>query len=167
MTEIPASERIEIRRINSPIGHPAFDQHGLFAAQDLEPDTIIIDYMGFVHSSRDADPSSTYDLSLDRELDLGVDSTKMGNEARFINDYRGIRERPNADFRERVVRGQRRMSVWVMPAGKSGKGRKGVRKGEEIVVSYGKGFWAREAVVNHEDEWDSHDPEHEHVGHLP
>lgn len=45
------------------------------------------------------------------------------------------------------------MGVWVLPVGKSGKdGRgKGVRKGEEIVVSYGRGFWgarrAEEVVV--------------------
>lgn len=33
------------------------------------------------------------------------------------------------------------MAVWVLPVGKSGKHGKGVRKGEEIVVSYGRGFW--------------------------
>jgi hypothetical protein len=32
------------------------------------------------------------------------------------------------------------MGVWVLGDGKMGKG-KGLRKGEEIVVSYGRGFW--------------------------
>ncbi len=75
-------------------------------------------------------------------MGIGIDADMWGNEARFINDYRGITERPNAEFRE--VWGERRkergMGVWVLPEGKSGKG-KGIKKGEEILVSYGRGFW--------------------------
>lgn len=87
----------------------------------------------------------------------------MGNEARFINDYRGVADRPNAEFKE--VWNERRkergmvsqptadqlsfsvtvtyvvsQGVWVLPEGKSGKG-KGIKKGQEILVSYGRGFW--------------------------
>ena len=71
----------------------------------------------------------------------------MGNEARFINDYRGVRDAgPNAEFRDcwvRVGRGvvEKRVGVYVMSPGLSGKRAKGIAKGEEIVVSYGKGFW--------------------------
>ena len=92
----------------------------------------------------DPHAESNYDLSLDRELCIGIDADKKGNEARFINDYRGIAERPNAEFKEiwDERRKERGMGVWVLPEGKSGKGKgKGVRKGEEILVSYGKGFW--------------------------
>lgn len=66
----------------------------------------------------------------------------MGNEARFINDYRGIAERPNTEFREvwDERRKERGMGVFVLGVGRSGKGR-GVRKGQEILVSYGRGFW--------------------------
>lgn len=107
-----------------------------------------------MHDSTTTNPDSNYDLSLDRELDLSVDATRYGNEARFINDYRGIRaEGPNAEFRDCVVqvgRGlwERRIGVFVLSKGKSGKGSRalGIRKGEEIVISYGKGFWdARKA----------------------
>jgi hypothetical protein len=85
---------------------------------------------------------SDYDLSLDRDSRLAIDADRMGNEARFVNDYRGVADRPNAEFREvwNARRGERGMGVWVLPAGRSGKG-KGVRKGEEILVSYGRGFW--------------------------
>ena len=85
---------------------------------------------------------SDYDLSLDREHGIGIDAAKTGNEARFINDYRGIADRPNAEFREVWDQGikERGMAVYVLREGKSGKG-KGIRKGEEILVSYGKGFW--------------------------
>lgn len=133
---------VKIQRIHEPPGHPAHGEHGLFAAQHLAPGSVIIDYLGFVHSSRDADPQSDYDLSLDRDLGIGVDAARMGNEARFINDYRGIRGAgPNAEFVERLVNGERRMSVRVLPVRKSGEGRKGISKGVEILVNYGKGFW--------------------------
>ena len=71
----------------------------------------------------------------------------MGNEARFINDYRGVREDgPNAEFRDCWVEIgksmlERRIGVFVLSSGKKGKREKGIGKGEEIVVSYGKGFW--------------------------
>jgi hypothetical protein len=61
-----------------------------------------------------------------------------GNEARFINDYRGIKARPNAMFGDRrTVTGELRMSVWSSS--------EGVKKGEEILVSYGKAWWRARA----------------------
>lgn len=58
----------------------------------------------------------------------------MGNEARFINDYRGIAEKPNAVFLDsRTAAGELRMGIW------SGKGV--IKKGDEILVSYGKAWW--------------------------
>jgi hypothetical protein len=128
--------------------HPACGQSGLFASQRLPPDSFILFYLGYVHDHNDTDPKSNYDLSLDREFGVGVDASRMGTEARFINDYRGVAEQPNAEFRDvwvDVGNGhlEKRMAVYVLPAGKSGKRVKGIAKGEEILVSYGKGFWAR------------------------
>lgn len=106
---------------------------------------------------------------------LGIDAECRGNEARFINDYRGVGAAPNAEFREiwvsgrnvvndakigksstqglratraDIQRGERGTGVFVLGAGK-GKARKevktgrirGIKKGEEILVSYGRGFW--------------------------
>lgn len=75
-------------------------------------------------------------------MGIGIDADMWGNEARFINDYRGIAERPNAEFREvwDERRKERGMGVFVLPEGKSKQG-KGIKKGEEILVSYGRGFW--------------------------
>ncbi|KAH6643930.1 hypothetical protein C7974DRAFT_9776 [Boeremia exigua] len=127
--------------------HPAHGQYGLFAAQHLAPDTFILPYLGYVHDQSDLDEASDYDLSLDRESGIGVDASKMGNEARFINDYRGISAGPNAEFRDVLVDVgfdilEKRMGVFVLSAGKSGKRVKGIGRGEEILISYGKGFWA-------------------------
>ncbi|KAH0548037.1 hypothetical protein GP486_008221 [Trichoglossum hirsutum] len=133
----PRTPPVKICLITSPGNHPALHQHGLFATRYLPPGSFILDYLGLYHS----EPSiSDYDLSLSRDLGIGIDAAAMGNEGRFINDYRGIRDGPNAEFRERMVGSERRMGVWVLPVGKSGRG-KGVGKGEEICVSYGKGFW--------------------------
>jgi hypothetical protein len=136
--------------------HPANGQFGLFATQHLLAGSLVLFYLGFVHSEVEADVTSDYDLSLDRELGVGVDATNMGNEARFINDYRGVNPSgPNAEFKEvwvDVGRGcvEKRMAVFVLPAGKSGKRAKGIGKGEEILVSYGKGFWKERNEDNHD-----------------
>lgn len=139
------SINVVIRAIHSS-DHPAHGQYGLFAAKNLLPDSLIIHYIGVIHGQDDSDETSDYDLSLDRELNLGIDASNAGNEARFINDYRGISAKgPNVEFRETWVntngKSERRMSVFVLTAGKSGKRADGIKKGEEILVSYGKGFW--------------------------
>lgn len=82
-------------------------------------------------------PNSDYDLSLHRSQDgihVGIDASVMGNEARFINDYRGVRSKPNAVFSDvKTDSGAMRMSIWS-----SGEE---IKKGEEILVSYGKAWW--------------------------
>ncbi|KAG9247193.1 SET domain-containing protein [Calycina marina] len=139
---------VKITPISTPT-HPACGQAGLFAVRDLKPGTFILQYLGVVHApstaapeKRDLHAESNYDLSLDRELGACIDADAMGNEARFINDYRGIGNRPNAEFKEiwDPRKRERGMGVWVLGEGKSGKG-KAIRKGEEILVSYGRGFW--------------------------
>jgi len=131
----------------SDAAHPAHGQHALLARQHLPPGAFILPYMGYVHDHTDVDAHSDYDLSLDRERGISVDATKMGNEARFINDYRGVSSAPNAEFRDIYMdigggSVEKRVGVFVLSAGKSGKRAKGIGKGQEILVSYGKGFWA-------------------------
>ncbi|KAF1361877.1 hypothetical protein EJ07DRAFT_109805 [Lizonia empirigonia] len=131
----------------SNASHPAHGEHGLYAAEHLPPDSFILPYLGFVHDQIESDETSDYDLSLERELGISVDASKMGNEARFINDYRGVSTAPNAEFRDVLVDVgfgivEKRMGVFVLSAGKSRKRGKGIGRGEEILISYGKGFWS-------------------------
>ena len=146
---------VKIKKITD-MEHPAFAQCGLFANQNLQPRQWVLDYLGYVHPTAETDPDSDYDLSLDRELQggVGIDARRMGNEARFINDYRGIPERmkkiggtgkggkpgPNVLFSERVVEGtgERRLCIVV--------GKEKIKKGEELCVSYGKGFWKERGI---------------------
>ncbi|KAI0257097.1 hypothetical protein BJV78DRAFT_1116484 [Lactifluus subvellereus] len=114
--------------------HPAHGQRGLFAARKIPARTLIVEYIGEVHS--DERPTSDYDVSLFRfpHESVGVDASRMGNEARFVNDYRGIRLKPNAEFvDQRTAGGDLRMGIWSLA--------EGIRKGDEIVVSYGKAWW--------------------------
>lgn len=158
-TDVPSEE--QIRTVVAPYSnvkitpiagttHPANGQYGLFATQNIPPGSFILSYLGYVHNGTDTDESSDYDLSLDRELGIGVDASKMGNEARFINDYRGVSSGPNAEFRDAYIdlgRGkvEKRVGVYALRAGKSGKHSRGITKGQEILVSYGKGFWSERA----------------------
>lgn len=123
--------------------HPAYGQYGLFASKDLKPGAHILDYMGLYHLPvpEDSNASSDYDLSLRHgSLYLGIDAAKMGNEARMVNDYRGVKEHANAQFDSYVNAHQEvRMGIFVL--GSEKKGGKGIKKGEEILISYGKGFW--------------------------
>jgi len=142
--------KVHIRSITSS-SHPACGQLGLFAGQKIPPKCHIIQYLGKhadLHSlinknqyfegeihcdERDSD----YDLSLCRlsgNVSVGIDASMMGNQARFINDYRGIANKPNAIFQDgRTPSGELCMNVWS-----SGHE---IKKWEEIVVSYGKSWW--------------------------
>jgi hypothetical protein len=130
------SALVRIRHITDA-SHPACGQHGLFAARSLPARSWVLDYLGLYHLDGESDGASDYDLSLDREAGVSVDAARCGNEARFINDYRGTGSRRggNCEFGVRAVGDarERRMAVFV--------GAVAVRKGEELVVSYGKGFW--------------------------
>lgn len=44
--------------------------------------------------------------------------------------------------KKRRKNGIRGIAIFVLPAGRAGKRKDGIRKGQEVLVSYGKGFWA-------------------------
>ncbi|CAK5264872.1 unnamed protein product [Mycena citricolor] len=105
---------------------------------------------GEVHC--DEREESDYDLSLFRSNDvsIGIDASRVGNEARFVNDYRGVpaQERANAAFVEDRV-GQLRIRIESTRMIKKGAAVHGdlisddvdYVTGEEILVSYGKTWW--------------------------
>ena len=129
-----------IRTITSP-SHPAYRQRGLFAFKKIPPRTCIVEYIGEIHC--DDRPNSDYDLSLHRTqagINIGIDASGMGNEGRFVNDFRSIRAKPNAEFTESPVSDEGlRMEIW--------SGAEVIQKGDEILVSYGKSWWRDRCAV--------------------
>ena len=76
---------------------------------------------------------------LSGNVSIGIDASVMGNQARFINDYRGIANKPNAIFQDdRTQSGELCMNVWSF--------KQEIKKGEEIVVSYGKSWWTSRKI---------------------
>ncbi len=139
----PQKHPVAIQFISDP-SHPAHGQFGLFATKKIPPRTLVLDYVGEIHC--DDRPDSDYDLSLHRTVDhvsVGVDAQHAGNEARFINDFRSVKSKPNAFFQERrTERGELRMSVWT--------GSEAIKKGEALLVSYGKYWWRARGITGDE-----------------
>ena len=108
---------------------------------------------GVVTLSEHEDRGSDYTLAFVEEgpLRLTLDAARAGNEARFINDFRGVpvaagagcRGGANVRFAPRVdERGQTQMGVYVLPGSTAG-----VAKGAELLLSYGKGYWLARGLL--------------------
>ena len=131
----PASVRktVRWRRVDDP-NHPAFGENGLFAARRLNPGEHVVDYLGYVCLSGNEDPLSDYSASFGEHHELALDAARVGNEARMCNDFRNTGKRANAVFDQyRDAAGDQKLAIFVHSAS--------IKKGEEILVSYGKGFW--------------------------
>lgn len=67
--------------------------------------------------------------------ELALDAKTVGNEARFVNDYRNTGRRANVEFRlRRDAAGEMRQGVFICA-------KEGVGEGEELLISYGKSYW--------------------------
>lgn len=98
--ELPKDSPLHPRRLREsawgrirPIkdaAHPAYGQAGLFAIKDIPPRTVVVPYLGVVHTNEESDPESDYDLgvwapmseSSTVKVSLGIDATTQGCEAR-------------------------------------------------------------------------------------
>jgi hypothetical protein len=120
---------------------------------------------GLVTLTEHESKCSDYTLAFVEEgrLRLTLDAATMGNEGRFINDFRGVTLQPgaplpqqkqqqqqqarvaaraNVRFAARVdARGATHMGVFVLPSGR------GVAKHEELLLSYGKGYWLARGLL--------------------
>ncbi|KAL0477450.1 SET1 [Acrasis kona] len=119
-----------IKRIQNK-DHPANGQFGLFANKTIPPQTHIVDYVGKIFLDDDCDDDSQY---LMRYADgLICDASKIGNEARMVNDFHGVAESPNVKYKSyQTPSGEKRIGYFTA--------NKKIKKGEEILTSYGRGF---------------------------
>ena len=143
---------VRIRRVDDA-GHPAHGQCGLFAARKFAPREWVIDYCGeLVPDGAPQLAASDYALTFcssgcdaqGRFHGFAMDASRAGNEARFVNDYRGVpgARRPNVEFSSADEGGgQQGHPPWAERSVGFRVLQKGIRKGEELLASYGKGFW--------------------------
>eukprot|EP01006_Ploeotia_vitrea_P004048 TRINITY_DN113739_c0_g1_i1.p1 TRINITY_DN113739_c0_g1~~TRINITY_DN113739_c0_g1_i1.p1 ORF type:complete len:188 (+),score=6.11 TRINITY_DN113739_c0_g1_i1:27-590(+) len=141
-----ASKNVRIQQITDQ-QHPAHGEGGLFAAQKLPSRSRVLDYVGVVRSTEHESKTSDYILGFTEGL--SIDAEQCGNEARFINDFRNTGRKANVQFDlYKTPNGETRMGVFVLS--------KDIRKGEELLVTYGKGFW--EARLGTKDDWADYEP---------
>jgi len=82
--------------------HPTQAQFGLFAKKDLPKESIIGEFTGVVQQRMDNTNSKSpaVTLFLDESTIIEIDASKVGNETRFINDFRGRESEPNANLQQ-------------------------------------------------------------------
>ncbi|KAK3270543.1 hypothetical protein CYMTET_21063 [Cymbomonas tetramitiformis] len=68
--------------------HPAYGESGLFAERDLNPGELIVEYKGVITDKSDG-LSGKSDYVIELTPALSIDAEDIGNEGRFVNDYRG------------------------------------------------------------------------------
>ncbi|KAI8912593.1 hypothetical protein EDD86DRAFT_245480 [Gorgonomyces haynaldii] len=110
--------------------HPAFGQKGLFTTKKIKPKQLLLDYIGQVYHESQVSQTSDYVIHFFNEF--SIDAEKRGNNGRFVNDYRGIGQKPNSKFDLYFRNKQLRIGIFSVTE---------IPKGSEILVSYGKGFW--------------------------
>ena len=115
------------------VAHPVCGAYGLFAAKAFRVGDVIGEYVGdVVDKDECAAGGDGYMAALgDGDGCLGCDAGKMGNEARFINDYRGCGLQ-NCRLSRTIIRTLPTVMVVVV---------KPIKAGEEILANYGGGFW--------------------------
>lgn len=142
-----AGDVVKIKLITDK-AHPACGQRGLIAARVIPKRSHIVDYVGFVTTDEFCSKTSEYTLRLTDNLSgrlvcgVGfpktvdppfsqptsvVDAEKFGNEARFVNDFRGTgAARPNVEFRLVDDGGTRHMAIYALAADIRASGLSGV-----------------------------------------
>ncbi|CAO3594110.1 unnamed protein product [Absidia cylindrospora] len=138
---------IRIKKITDK-SHPCCGAYGLVAAQNLAPRQLILDYLGVVEYKS---YSSSSDYVLRYGIDLSIDAEKCGNEARFFNDFRGVATGPNVCFLNYLDERTERIRVGVFVLGN-----KKIKKGEELLVTYGKSFWSNRGMEMSEQNHSKH-----------
>lgn len=143
-----------------PSTHPCYrssgEGMGLFALKTLKPKAYLFDYLGCYVQDDLLDGHATEEVKdveavrmeesdyvLHLYSDLNIDAGKMGNEARFINDFRGVAPRPNVYFETYYdpTTDQLRAGVFSM--------QHPIAPGEELVTTYGvENYWALDAAMS-------------------
>lgn len=114
-----------------------FESHGtgVRTTAPLSAGTCVGLYACHVYESQEEeDSSSQFIMSPDDGTSVVYDAKGVGNEMRFINDYRGIAKQNNVCMAERVI-----ICEWV--TARPIVTTKDIQAGEELLLDYGEGYW--------------------------
>ena len=137
------SRNVYFKRITDK-DHPACGEMGLYCAlAHAKPGQWLLDYVGRVTLGEDQNKQSDYVSDFGEHSELACDADALGNEARFLNDFRNTGRYPNVEFNfRRDKHGEFRQGVYVKEVKEAKeKGFDGIKKDEELLVSYGKSYW--------------------------
>ncbi|CAG8451230.1 11732_t:CDS:2 [Rhizophagus irregularis] len=124
----PPMPNPNVRIKKLPDDHPVYPGYGLFANKDLKKFNLVVCYTGKV-TKREIGGEEGSDYVLGFGDEFCIDGYRQGSEGRFINDYRGILQKPNCIFHEfiDIQTGEIKMGVWVC------SGTEKIKKGQEIM----------------------------------
>jgi len=129
-----------VKILKCPADHKCKGELGLFARRAFEPDQVLGHYAGKVLLEQDF-PSQSSDDELTKyvfdfveEEGCFIDAKTVGNEARFVNDYRGIASTPNAEFVESSLPSTGQKVIYLVVT-------QHMQAGVEILVDYGEKYW--------------------------
>ena len=122
--KITSLSGVQVKKITDK-NHPVYQQYGLFATKKWKPYQIIGEYTGIITNKY---INSDYLASLSNIImSLGINAEKMGNELRFINHYKNIKNNPNCKFEQSYISGKPILLIVVTDY---------INKNDEILIDY-------------------------------
>jgi len=114
-------------------------EYGLFATKIWKTFDIIGQYTGQIVTPdiEGIYVANMFNDTYKDDLRYSVNAEIMGNETRYINDYRGIKDKPNCKFIKTYIEGLPVIAVVVIID---------INKGDEILTDYGDDYW--DATLN-------------------
>ena len=114
-----------VKKINEP-NNILHNQFGLFATKKFDEYDIIGQYTGKLVTP---DKGGQY---VSRSENCGIDALNIGNELRFINDYRNVSHSSNVIIKTTYIDKKPRVLFVVT---------KKIEPGEQLLTDYGEGYW--------------------------
>ncbi len=118
-----------------PAGHPAYGDHaslGVRATSFIRAGTVIGYYAGELIRKPGKGARSAYDMNVNAKTKtlLTIDAARMGNEVRFINDYRNVDSTPNVY-----------MAIALDDVRQPVHASRHIQAQEELLLDYGVEYW--------------------------
>jgi len=125
--DLPFTKMVDIRFINKDVGY------GVFAKQYIPPYTLLNHYGGILKNEKAIAENNDSTFMFSNFPDYSIDAAKVGNWCRFMN---------HSETGTNVIAWEH-YSDWG-PRILFTSGRKGIRKGQQLLYSYGDSYWDEE-----------------------